>query len=441
MAGPETPKPVNLVDHIEDTTARRVGIIYDEDEAFGKYAEQLASPLFSTLPRELRDLIWAYATAPYEDPDQKFEGNEYYCRPGHTARLKTDTNLLFTCRRIWLEANAMPMLQAEHSFYYHRAAPDARSPQWMSKLTSHNRQNFGHLHLFAQMYLIEPLNDRSGSLRNYFLQTPVVPGDFQPRVLHVTLRHTDWWHWENEAPLRLKDGWIRGLLDSPDLRSTETLLLELETLDYKVSQLEPILEQIKQIESREMETHLLDGQPLKTRFVLTEQQHKYNWEGPANINNQDFSPYAGKSSLKYHVVTLRWELKFPQRPGAFIPKLRRASRINHGRPLHRSISLMESLSMDIFNIPPPYGFANYRPQPLPRRGRRAMRVAHNHRIFFEDLLDKEYVMRRNSQSLAEHTETIKRKYFSKMLGAAKVTTWEEKWRADKALLKFLSTSE
>lgn len=31
MAGPEAPKRVNLVDHIEDITTRQVGIIHDED--------------------------------------------------------------------------------------------------------------------------------------------------------------------------------------------------------------------------------------------------------------------------------------------------------------------------------------------------------------------------------------------------------------------------
>lgn len=103
-----------------------------------------ASPLFSMLPRELWYVIWTDATAPYEDPDHLFVTNEYYYRPCHTARLKTDTNLLRTCRWIWLEANTMPMLQAEHSFYYHRAAPDGRNLQRMAKLTGHNRQNFGH---------------------------------------------------------------------------------------------------------------------------------------------------------------------------------------------------------------------------------------------------------------------------------------------------------
>ena len=137
----------SLLTEIERLTQRKVGIEFNEYNAQGKFDEQEASPLFSKLPRELRDLIWEYATAPFEDEDGKFEATAYYYRPGHTARLKTDTAILLTCRRAFSEANALPMLQAEHSFYYHRAAPDRRDPAWMAKLTEHNRESFGKLHL------------------------------------------------------------------------------------------------------------------------------------------------------------------------------------------------------------------------------------------------------------------------------------------------------
>ena len=113
---------------------------------FQKCHSQEQSPLFVVLPREIRDLIWASATAPYEDERHRYAENEYYYRPGHTARLRTDTRLLLTCRRVWLEANRFPMLQAEHCFWYYRAAPDARNHHWMGQLTAANRKNFGHLH-------------------------------------------------------------------------------------------------------------------------------------------------------------------------------------------------------------------------------------------------------------------------------------------------------
>ena len=212
------------IEELENACAQTIVIEASEtNDTLAKCNSQFQSPLFSTLPREIRDLIWSFATAPVEDETQKYAVNGYYCRPGHRARHKTYTSLLYTCRRVWLEANALPMLQAEHCFWYHRAAPDQRNPEWMANLTELNRRNFGHLHLFAQMFAIEGLRAQKGALRRYFLTTPERQGDFQPRMLHVTIRHTDWWFWESEEPLRFKDSWFKAMLDSPDLRSTETL--------------------------------------------------------------------------------------------------------------------------------------------------------------------------------------------------------------------------
>lgn len=85
------------------------------------------------------------------------------------------------------------MLQAEHCFWFYRAVPDARDPAWMAQLTSLNCENFGHLHLFAQMFAIEHLTSEIGRVRNLFLESAPQEGDFQPRMLHVTIRHTDFW--------------------------------------------------------------------------------------------------------------------------------------------------------------------------------------------------------------------------------------------------------
>lgn len=183
-------EPHSLVREIERQISRVVGIEAVEcTSALSKCHPQDHSPIFANLPREIRQFIWEYATAPYEDERHPYEKNEYYYRPGHTARIVSDTNLLLTCRRIWLEANALPMLQAEHCFWYYRAAPDARSPEWMAGLTNLNRANFGHLHLFAQMFAIERLTCEAGRLRNYFLRSSPQKADFQPRILHVTIRY------------------------------------------------------------------------------------------------------------------------------------------------------------------------------------------------------------------------------------------------------------
>ena len=324
-----------IVDNIEHKTGKQVVIdTLETGDVLTKCHPQDQSPLFTQLPREMRDLIWAFATAPMEDKYHAYKTNEFYYRPGHVARLKTDYNLLLTCRRAWLEAHALPMLQAEHSFWYERAAPDARSKEWMAGLTASNRKDFGTLHLYAQMTYIEPLSAQAGALKEYFLPSHENTDDFQPLKFHVTIRHTDWWWWEHERPLRLEYEWVQAQLDSPDLRRTETLKLELETLDYKVVQLNPIVEHIRRMESKEYETHVVGGQPTKTKFLLTGEPEVTSWTGPTNLDGKTYDPYEKKEKLNYHVVTLTWRLQFPQCPEAHIPRLRLAPQMVHKTPSH-----------------------------------------------------------------------------------------------------------
>ena len=433
----ETDSTTRMLRKIKLGTMKKVAMTTDETEAYGKFNEQLASPLFSKLPRELRDLIWAYATAPYENADGKFNETAYYYRPGHTARLKSDTALLLTCRRLWLEANAMPMLQAEHSFYFHRAAPDARNPAWMSRLTDKNRRDFGHLHMFAQMFAIERMTDARGEVRRFFLSGAPKPNDFQPRMMHVTIRHTDWWFWENEEPLRLSLKWVQALLNSPDLRNTEVIKLELETLDYKVDQLQPILEQITELQSLEVKTHLIDGKPAKSKFVLCRDPEVYSWEGPANINGQKFLPYKGKKVLKYHVVTLTWRLLFPKFPSGFIPRLRLNPRIDMPYSASQDIPEMAPAVPGPFCQPSTcsrqYGFKT-RSGPMTRK-RKARGQAN----------DEKWISRWRTANLhaqwvetsrARMMEDIRMRQFDASMGQLSVHKMELRWKGENSLLKF-----
>ncbi|KAK5129208.1 hypothetical protein LTR08_003758 [Meristemomyces frigidus] len=452
MADLDSAKRSRVIENIEEKTMRQITITSNEYDAEGRFNEQEASPLFSLLPRELRDLIWALATAPFEDPNDKFENTAYYYRPGHTARLRTETALLLTCRRVFLEANAMPMLQAEHSFYYHRAAPDKRDPAWMAKLTEHNRQNFGHLHLYAQMYAIEDLRTTRGQLRAFFVKTPLVANDFQPRVLHVTVRHTDWWYWESENPLMLRDEWVKALLDTPDLRSTQTIQLELETLDYKVDQLEPILERIKGFKSKELETHLIDGKTMKTKFELTGIPETYSWEGPANIDKEQHSPYAGRDTLKYHVVTLTWKLRFPELPNAFVPELRRA-RIS--LPSTSTAGSMGDVPQEPFyeitpDTPSSRAFTaprnpldeNRRSGRLTRAMRRRLITAEAPQpeegtVRYERMRKAENMLQRHMKRQAGFIETRRRQPLQEWTARMEKEKWMRRWEGQKSLLGFV----
>jgi hypothetical protein len=379
------PSPrLQLVESIEQKTGQKVVIdTIETDGVLAKCCQQNKSPLFTLLPRELRDLIWAFVTAPVGDTNKPFNKNAYFYRPGHTARLKTDYNILLTCRQAWLEAHALPMLQAEHSFWYYREAPDARSKEWMANLTPLDRKHFGTLHLYAQMYAIEPLTSQLDRLRDYFLPSASNGSDdFQPARFHVTIRHTDWWYWEDEAPLRFEYSWFQAMLDSPDLRRTETLKLELETLDYKVSQLNPIVDHILSLRSQELATHVVNDKPTTTRFVLTGEPEVSSWTGPTDLDSKEFAPYKDKKELKYHVVTLTWKLYFPQYPKAHVPNLRLAPPVHfkRGRPAsfawRQRLERSNSMSSDDDGAIEPD-----MPDPEPRLSRWPLSARHSRRAW------------------------------------------------------------
>ncbi|KAK4494680.1 hypothetical protein PRZ48_014036 [Zasmidium cellare] len=327
-----------VIAQIEDQTGRRIEIIHNENEAAGKFHEQTQCPLFSMLPQELRLLIFELATAPFDDPDCEFAPTEYYYRLCQTARPRTDTALLLTCRRIWLESNAMPMQLATQHFYFHRGAPGKRDTDWMSRLTKHNRENFGHLEYFVNadgrvshtVGDIDRITTKAGRLHSFWIGNHDRTQrfhTFRPRTFHVTVRHTDWRGWDSDEPLWLNYDWVQVLLDSYDLRNIETLKLELETLDYKSEQLRPILQRIHAMDSREIESHLVEGRPVKTKFLLTQPDETYTWEGPTNIANKTYPQYSQMDKLRYHVTTVTWTLRFPDIPNANANHLRRAPRI------------------------------------------------------------------------------------------------------------------
>ena len=428
------PRPENAMRALEKLVRRRISIDIDETTTQSTINPQDASPLFSLLPGELRNLIWAFASTQDEsdDPDSKFDETAYCYRPDHRAWMKTCYALLLTCRRAWFEAHALPMLQAEQCYYNaDRAAPDARSPDWMASLSELNRRNFGCLRLFAQSVVIEKLTAGVGHLRAFFLTTePAETTDFQPRELHVTIRHTDWWYWESETPLRLKNEWVQALLDSPDLRSTQTLHLSLETLDYKLDQLQPILARMQLLESAEIETHVIDGKAVKTRFVRSEQIAQSTWSGPANLNNQSFDPYKDKTSLTYTVVTLTWHLAFfPCIPHAQIPILRRAPRLAHPE----SALAIQMRGRDGQMMTPLQRLSNHMRRHTQRRTNRPLPIG---RRYLEGR-QWQYLIAAESRERAEDGEAERREVMGAWTAARRAEKVDGRWRAQRSLLRFV----
>ncbi|KAI5860033.1 hypothetical protein GGS23DRAFT_607225 [Durotheca rogersii] len=69
---------------------------------------QCLSPLFSKLPRELRELIWQFALTGYENVDKPFGLEQRFTRPGQAARLRIAVQILLTCRAIYVETYLIP---------------------------------------------------------------------------------------------------------------------------------------------------------------------------------------------------------------------------------------------------------------------------------------------------------------------------------------------
>jgi hypothetical protein len=75
------------------------------------------SPLFNKIPAEIRNQIFEYALAEYEDDTRRYAFESYHYRPGLTCRRKIDWQLLLTCKRIWLETRVLPASLAEHVWW------------------------------------------------------------------------------------------------------------------------------------------------------------------------------------------------------------------------------------------------------------------------------------------------------------------------------------
>ncbi|KAI9651737.1 MAG: hypothetical protein M1831_000487 [Alyxoria varia] len=199
-------------------------------------SDQSECPLFSTIPGELRDIIFDYALSEYEDTSRPYNEQTCYRRPDYHAPRRIDTDLLRTCQAIHREAWFRPWTNAEHVFFL---TSGERRPPRVTETTQlqpvldkierlHGPLETSHIRVFAQLYLLEPGEN---------LQRILGMRHFYPRCVTLTLRHTDWWNWEYDEGLRIAARWV----DYCRLPRTVTeFRMELETLERKKPQAEEI---------------------------------------------------------------------------------------------------------------------------------------------------------------------------------------------------------
>lgn len=307
----------------ERKARRTVSIATDPTPAnLAKCNPQPQSRLFS-LPQELRDLIYAFALAPWDDRAHSYGTREYYYRPGHVAKQMVLTDLLLSCRRVWLEANTMAIKQWRPTFWYGRGPESkewmhgmerghAKHDRFVKKMTDNALRNVTNLNLHAQMYRIEPMGDPNSGEQNIaaLFDPALLRRGFCPRKLRVTIRHSDWWYWENDESLRLETPWVQALLDSPLASCVENFELELETLERKKDQLQPIVDHLRTLSGAARRVNLLDADDTRaTRLVCADEDPVIShWTGRRFLDNEAWGHGAdlGPRTLDYHIATLTW---------------------------------------------------------------------------------------------------------------------------------------
>ena len=157
---------------------------------------QSSSPLYSTIPPEIRDEIFQYALAEYTktDADSLYAQSTDYTRPGYTGQRAVSTSLLQTCRLAYLETYHLPWANKEHVFWHERSPPGAipheeanyfaRFQPWQIKLVK-------EIHLFTQLFWLE------GKFP-YLCKESFMQGI---EKVKITIRRGDWWWNERNEQL------------------------------------------------------------------------------------------------------------------------------------------------------------------------------------------------------------------------------------------------
>jgi hypothetical protein len=179
---------------------------------------QDGSPLFITIPPEIRNRIFAFAR-PYPE-------DAYYYRPGYHYCQRIDTALLATCCRIYSETHDLPVSHNEHVFWgsANRGPPGLKLSEkprrYFKQMTLDQRKAVVDVHLFTQLFWLE------GTFPN-------ICNEMNPKRIKITVRHTDWWFWENNTRLIMKTGWGDDL---KSIKELEVLEVELETMERDKAQ-------------------------------------------------------------------------------------------------------------------------------------------------------------------------------------------------------------
>ncbi|KAJ6440099.1 Anaphase-promoting complex subunit 13 [Purpureocillium lavendulum] len=211
----------------------------------GHADSQCESLLYSKLPGEVRNYIFSLALADFPDPApaSQYAETSCYARPAYFAPRISDTRLLRTCRAVYKECWHLPCALREQVAWVTNAdrAPLSYDEgqllstlRYMEELRG-EKVEIGSLRVFTQMFMLE-----RGEVA-HLLREP----SLHPREVTLTIRHTDWWHWEEDKPLYFQGDWIKDFSEAMP-PSVRRLRIELESLERKKDQIDEIARQMAQ---------------------------------------------------------------------------------------------------------------------------------------------------------------------------------------------------
>jgi hypothetical protein len=150
------------------------------------------------------------------------------------------------------------------------------------------------LRVFAQMYRLE-----DGGL-GLLLQMP----ELHPRRVILTIRHADWWFWENDEQLRFEAEWLKSTALALST-STREIVIELETLSRKKSQLEHVAAHI----SRKWFFRRKDGVVLFGDTTCRSNEVS-TWQGPSSWAGQRWvRDESSPGKIDYYIISVPFRLR------------------------------------------------------------------------------------------------------------------------------------
>ncbi|KAJ6014311.1 hypothetical protein N7540_008902 [Penicillium herquei] len=206
---------------------------------FTNFTPQTECPLFS-LPPEIRYEIFSCALSSASDTTQPIDQDAYCTRPGYETISHTYTELLRTCKRVYMEAWFMPFLCSEHSFYM---AWRQRSPKRVMSVprmqacldlihARHGEVQGGSVRIFPQLWALQGTKDCGGvfSMRN-----------FHPKTVTITIRYTDTWEWEYNKALYMEGAWA-GRIRLP--ASVTKFKIDFESIERRKDEVDHIAQEL-----------------------------------------------------------------------------------------------------------------------------------------------------------------------------------------------------